>query len=408
MDFNSGTARFFFEEVCFVCLAKLDGAVSKQTLLCRPTSHRFKVCDEFCREVYRGFAGHCSLVFETEIEVNRLLKQKKRDGDKILAAKIENFVKSGATVGNMYPTMIEFQAFFGLRCEELVSADVLYRSLKELSRSMAQTRRFSHAGGFLHIMKTKYAFCETDEMWLDLELIATDLELGAAERSLKNLGVMVVPRSDRQNMRKSIELKVRALVALGQDSKALAVVKSVPLVLSDWSKCNGAEFEAADIVYFAGRMLSYCVQLEQHISIASPYINAVVTFSARRRCKCEECLCSYSSALHFLIAAAMHYDIVDSIIGCVGYFTAVFRDAELNPNVDVAVPFCYVMGMLNEFQGHFETAVEFYMNAVAEMKHRYIGHHYLYIAALHSLQRCISLCPPPAKHNSNRKSKKNN
>jgi len=389
MNFNSDSPRFFFEEVCFVCLAKLRVVDPAKTLFCRPTSYRFKVCDKFCSEVYRGFADKCSLVFDAESEVDKMLKDKNKKANKTLVKKIAQSVEYGRNFGNVYAIVLEFLAYFGLGNGNLVNRDVLFRCLKELARCMSQNRRFQHARQFLSIIKTNYSFNTADTLWLELDLVAVDLDIGLADVSLAALSNMVVPRSDIPNMRKSLELKMRSLIALEHDEKALVVLKSVPVVLPDWNKYNGSEYEAAELVYFSGRMLSICVQMKQSWEVASPYVAVVMTLAQKRHCKCEECICNYSSALHFLIASIIHYGMLQFSSEAVTYYNSVFRDSECNPNVDVIVQFSYVMGMMNQFLGKFERAVEFFMNAVAEIKHRYICQHYLYKACLQSLTVCI-------------------
>lgn len=390
MNLNSGAERFFFEEVCFVCLAKLRVVEPSKTLYCQPTSYRFKLCDKFCLEVYRGFANKAQLVFEAEREVDKMLKDKKKKADKSMLKKISLCIDAGRSFGNIHATMLEFQAFFGLNNAKLVDRDVLFRCLKELHRCMLQTRRFQRAREFLNIIKANFKFGDTDQLWLDLDLVSIDLDIGLAPQALAALTSLVVPRTDVPNMRKSLELKMRTLIALGFNEKALGILKSLQIVLPEWNKYNGSDYEAAELASFAGSVLCVCVQLEQSWEVAAPYVAIVSSLSAKRHCKCDECLCNYSSALHFLIASLIHYEKKYLFSEAVVSYNSVLRDAEDNPNIDVIVKFSYVMGLLNQFIGKYERAVEFFMTAVAEMKHRYICHHYLYSEALSSLQYCMT------------------
>lgn len=382
--------QFYFEKVCFVCLAQLRGE-GASIWRCRKTSHVFLLCTEYCCEVYKRMDLECEVMFEAE----RVFLHERRDKRKVsvVVAKLLDLEKDVLLCGNLKPVLWEFLFCFASKFPDLIDCSTQMRVGLNLMYNMYHTRRYAYAKAVFVGLDRLFGFQGSRRNDMDMMLSKIMIEMGEYDEAFSLLMNTSISSSQLSNRRISLEGKIFMLMHDEEHNKAKKLIDSIPIVFPSWS-IGGDNKQRSDVARFAAGIVSHSLQLGYEWTQIEPYADSIMSLSKERKCACDQCLHDFAYSLYWLTHAVLFFGkkalFPDSLVE----LKRLMEDSNNSPHVDVSTYFWFSLALLNEETGRMEDAIDCYMNCVAIIKHKYICDHPLYWPALKFLEKCCSESSP--------------
>lgn len=382
--------QFYFEKVCFVCLAHLRGE-GATLWRCRETSHSFWLCTEYCCEVYKRMDSECALMFEAE----RVFLRETRDKRKVSAvvAKLLALEKTVLLCGNLKPVLWEFVFCFASKFPDLIDADKQMRVGVNLMYNMYHTRRYAYAKAVFVGLDRLFGFEGMKRYDMDMLLSKIMIEMGEHDEAFSLLINTSIPPSRLSSRRVSLEGKIFILMRDEEHNKAKKLIDSIPIVFPNWST-GGENTERSDVARFAADIMSHSLQLGYEWKHFETYADSIISLAKQRKCACDQCLHDFAYSLYWLTHAFLFFGKKGLFPDVLIELKRLMEDSNNSPHVDVNTYFYFSLALLNEEMGRMEDAIDSYMNCVAIIKHKYICDHPLYWPALKFLEKCCSESSP--------------